>query len=256
MKIITLATAAAVCVMGTAAFGQTSSGCYEQASNYAAIVIDQSGIRCTLPGSRNTNENQAFVGLVLSLHKGQIEPRLSAGLRHILVNGDDQVTGAEINFSTAGPQDIRQTSLRVVALKGTRTMLANIGLGYDLADNAILLNGGVQIQHLRAFVDFKPKDAVWKPQLEVNSYGQIPSAGCDGDVLSSTEVFQHLLESNLLQGNGAPLFYDFGDIYFGYANTAGDIPYGYDGIRNTAVYDDAGDTCLNTAAASVANIPF
>lgn len=248
--------AAAFCGLGTTVMAQASSGCYEQTYNYAAALIDQSGITCSLPTSGNASENQAFVGLVLSLNKGQIEPRISAGLRRILVDSTDQITGAEINFSTAGPQDIRQTSLRVIGLKGTRTMLANIGLGYDVADNSLLVNGGVQIQHLRAFVDYKPKDAVWKPQLEVNSFGEIPSAVCDGDVLASTEVFQHLLESNLLQGNGEQLFYDFGDIYGGSANTANDVPYGYQGIRNAAVFNDAGETCLNTFAASVANIPF
>lgn len=240
--------AAAFCLLGTGVLAQSHSGCYSYPDSDAAQILDNTGINCTMPSGGNRSENQAFIGVVLSLDKGEVHPKISAGLRHILVEGNDHVTGGEINFSTA-PTDISQTTVRVLALTGKRDIMANIGLGYDLADNSILVNGGVQVPYLRASVDYKPKNAAFKPQIEVNSYGKIApaGAGCDGIVLSPTQIMQQLVAKQILVYTGSGMD-PSGDIFNGSLSTNfGVLPV--IGYQNLSVFNTAGDTCLNLTEA-------
>jgi len=245
--------AAALCVLGTADTAQALSGCYSATNSPAADQFDQSGITCSLPGGGDRSENQAFVGIVLTFDKGEVQPKISAGLRRILVQGNDQVKGAEINFSTA-PTDFAQSTMRVLGLAGKRDVMANIGLGLDLADNSILVNGGVQVPYLRASVDFKPRDGAMIPQIEVNSFGRIsPAVGCDGTVVASSQILRTLIDSNTLRAGGGQIFVNGSSLYNGqiqaFVPTLTD--FFFTGDANTSVFDSDDNTCLTTPQGTV-----
>lgn len=247
--------AAVFCALGTGAFAQnvSTSGCYSATQSPAADQFDQSGITCSLPGGGDRSENQAFVGIVLTFDKGEVHPKISAGLRRILVQGNDQVKGAEINFSTA-PTDLAQSTVRVLGLTGKRDVMANIGLGLDLADNSVLVNGGVQVPYLRASVVYKPKDGAMIPQIEVNSYGRIaPAKGCDGTVVSRSQILRTLIDSNTLRAGGRDIFVNGSSIYNGTVQVVfpplTDFPF--TGDANTLAFTSDDNTCRTTPQGTV-----
>lgn len=249
--------AAAICLLGSGAFAGTS-GCYTFTGSDLARGVDNSAITCTLPGGGSRYENQAFVGIVLTMNKGEVQPKVSAGLRRILVQGNDHVTGAEINFTTA-PSDLGNTTLHLVGLAGKRDVMANIGLGYNVADNNLLVNGGVQVPYLRAFVDYNPKTQGLTPQFEVNSYGKIAAAGpgCAGDILAPGEIRIKLADDGILF-NGNLRLYAYGggngNIYDGRVYDMSFMPYEFIGTMNDAVYDADGATCLTVPVGTKVDI--
>jgi len=248
--------AAALCLSGSAAFAGPS-GCYTDTVSSLARGVDNSAITCTLPGGGSRYENQAFFGIVLTMDKGEVQPKISAGLRRILVEGNDHVTGAEINFTTA-PSDLGNTTLHLVGLAGKRNLMANVGLGYNVADNNVLVNGGVQVPYLRAFVDYNPKTQGLTPQFEVNSYGKIAAAGpsCAGDILDPGEIRMKLGDAQtLFNGNVGLWAYGnlHGDIYQG-SVYEGLNSYQFAGTMNDAVYDADGATCLTVPAGTKVDI--
>lgn len=251
--------AAALCLSGSSAFAlpPPTSGCYSEPNGdleFEAREIDSSGITCSLPEGGSRSENQAFVGIVLTLNRGEVQPKVSAGLRRILVEGNDHVTGVEINFTTA-PSDLGNTTLRLVGLAGKRNVMANIGLGYNVADNSLLINGGVQMPYLRASVDYNPKSNALTPQLELNSYGKIAPAAavCDGSVLSPSQILQKLIDSKILRNDDRPMIYISGDIYNGQFMD-GSRTLTIAEPRNDAVYNSADETCLATPIGADADL--
>lgn len=245
--------AAAICLSGSGAIAGTS-GCYTFTGSDLARGVDNSAITCTLPGGGSRYENQAFVGIVLTMNKGEVQPKVSAGLRRILVQGNDQVKGAEINFSTA-PTDFAQSTVRVLGLAGKRDVMANIGLGLDLADNSVLVNGGVQVPYLRASVDYKPKDGAMIPQIEVNSYGKIaPVIGCGGSILYENGLLRGLTSANVLFIGGQPVTNGSGGLFINIIQGFDGTLITLNGVRNDSAFGESDSTCLTVPVGTTINL--
>lgn len=155
-------------------------------------------------GGQTRRETQAYVGVAFQFG-GQADrsPKIVAGVRSIEVESSDGVRGLDFNLWFDPKTGLDRIALS--AIGGSRSAVANVGVGYDFDTAEPIVTAGVQAAHLRAGLDFALRSRQFVPYFELNTLNR-PDAVASASSLSCSTPGYVLVTRDQLDGPGQGVF--------------------------------------------------
>lgn len=102
-------------------------------------------------GLLETRTQRGFIGIEIPL-SGEMQPRVSVGLRRATVTEDGSLRGGELRL-VLNPSNLRDAQLRALALKGRVTGALALGGGWDFAGGTAFASVGMVMPRLSGTLD-------------------------------------------------------------------------------------------------------
>ena len=102
-------------------------------------------------GLPETRTQRGFIGIEIPL-SGEMQPRVSVGLRRATLAEDGSLRGGELRL-VLNPRNLRDAQLRALALKGRVTGALALGGGWDFAGGTAFASVGMVMPRLSGTLD-------------------------------------------------------------------------------------------------------